>query len=154
LRVEARTIGVPEAREVEDLLVAERAGDLRLADARTQHPRDLLPKAGEGRERGTTALLAAHADRQHDEAEQVPPEETPGADVLPDERDQVLLEEALDLRLAPAASGRPAVLVVHAAPRLEHRRPAALPSAVAEVDVLDVHRREDRLVEAAEREEA
>ena len=45
------------------------------------------------------------------------------------------------------------MLVVDDAPRLEERRPAAFPGAVPEVDVLDVHRREHRLVEAAEREE-
>ncbi len=36
---------------------------------------------------------------------------------------------------------------------LEERRPAALPGAIAEIDVLDVDRREDRLVEASEGEE-
>src|SRR6185369_240430 len=105
-------------------------------------------------QRRARSVPPPYAPRQQHEAEEVAREQPPGARVLPQKRGEVLQEERLDPLLAPETARRAAMLVMDAAPRREQRRPAALPGAVAEVDVLDVDGREDRVVEPAEREEA
>src|SRR5262249_32214461 len=92
------------------------------------------------------------ARRQQRQTGEVARKQATVRDVLLHQRREVLHEERVDRALAPAPPRRAAVPGVDDALRLHQRRPAAFPGAIAEIDVLDVDRREHTLVEAAEGE--
>ena len=145
--VEMGPIEMAKAGDLEDRFVLEDTRFPALATACRQRRRYLPHQSGEGSHRCLPTVGSQSPLREGHDPEEMTEQESGGREILPDQRREVLQEEGLDDRFVPQTQGRAAMLVMDPAAWRQDRWPTSLPCPIAEVDVLDVDRREDTLVE-------